>query len=350
MFDNRFNRLAAQISRELEGYWEEEINWEQMANKFDFVDVIGEYEGEEFVYYSPIDSLVEYGMGEDIIRFLKMMEYVYIRYGISLQHDTADEIEEFLYNEDNNYNEILFPENHDKLKMFISYSTYDKKIAEEIQDFFEKRGIYCFLSANKLETSDIWKERIVDEIRNANVFVFILSSNFRNSNWCTQEAGMAILKNKINKALICPVPIEEIESYGFIKDYHGPLFEGEETLNNIINRIRKVFPSYTILEINNDEPENEEIKEIDNLIASLANITSYASSNTLFSKLRLFANEINSDQVNKIIEYTLSNDQVLYSFGSKNFLSPLIIKYADKLDTNNVKEINEHWDYYYNSK
>lgn len=213
---------------------------------------------------------------------------------------------------------------------------------KKFKNFFEDRGLDCFLSANKLETSDIWKESIANEIKTSQVFIFVLSEKFKESDWCSQEAGMAILKNKVdNKILICPVPIEDMEPYGFINDYHGPIYEGEKTLNSILNKIRKTYPNCTIVDVENDEIIVN--KELEDLIGSLPFVTGFASSNIIFDKIRSHIKDITSKQVDTIIEYSLNNDQILYSFEFKSVISPLIVKFKSELNDENVKLLKKSW-------
>ena len=129
-----------------------------------------------------------------------------------------------------------------KLRIFISFSKRDQDVAKEIQKFFEDYGFECFLSVNSIKSGDDWRESILDEIQKSKIFIFILSENFKDSDWCDQEAGMAILKKAQGfEILIFPLRLsDEIKPYGFLNKYHGENYD-KRTLNSILNQIENIF-------------------------------------------------------------------------------------------------------------
>lgn len=135
--------------------------------------------------------------------------------------------------------------NSSNLKIFISYSTEDHKKAEEIQNFFIKKNFSCFLSGNSIKPSDRWRERIKNEIETSQIFIFLLSENFKTSKWCDQEAGMGIYKEKNENVLIFPVIIDDIDPYGFIEDYQCIKYNKEESLYPLLmEKIQSTFNYY----------------------------------------------------------------------------------------------------------
>jgi len=78
---------------------------------------------------------------------------------------------------------------------FISYQTTDKLTAARVQRVLADVGISSFLAHEDIEVSVAWREKILEEIGRANLFVSILSKHYLQSAWCMQEAGIAAFRN-----------------------------------------------------------------------------------------------------------------------------------------------------------
>ena len=90
-------------------------------------------------------------------------------------------------------------------KVFISYSMNDKEIAARIKKILTSFGIDCFMAHDDIEVSEEWRQRILKELDEANIFIPILSDNFKDSDWCSQEAGIACFRS----ILFIPLSIEK---------------------------------------------------------------------------------------------------------------------------------------------
>ena len=106
-------------------------------------------------------------------------------------------IKSTILNDDN-----IIPENNNNkksaqntLKVFISYSMKDKEIASKIKKILTRFRIVCFIAHDDIEVSEEWRRRILKELNDADIFIPILSDNFKNSDWCSQEAGIACFRN-----------------------------------------------------------------------------------------------------------------------------------------------------------
>lgn len=104
------------------------------------------------------------------------------------------------------------------MKAFISYSTADKIFAGSVKKALEEYEIEAFLAHEDLQVSDEWKERIQAELRQVDVFVAILSTNFKNSLWCEQELGFIVSRSDV---LIIPLSVDGTTPYGFIGHLQG---------------------------------------------------------------------------------------------------------------------------------
>lgn len=97
-------------------------------------------------------------------------------------------------------------------KIFISYNTDDYNEANHIYNMFKKKGIDCFLAKLDIEGGADWMENIYQNLVNSDVFILMLSPNFKKSSFCNQEAGIAAYMCKFEMASLIPVCIDKKES------------------------------------------------------------------------------------------------------------------------------------------
>ncbi len=79
----------------------------------------------------------------------------------------------------------------EEILAFISYQTADKQYAGALQQTLENIGISSFLAHEDIEPSAVWRERILEELGRAKIFISLLSKNYFKSHWCVQESGIA---------------------------------------------------------------------------------------------------------------------------------------------------------------
>jgi len=97
------------------------------------------------------------------------------------------------------------------MKIFLSYSILNRKLAAQLKDGLKKYGQEVFMAHEDINPSIKWKERILKELDICPVFVALLTENFRGSEWTDQETGIAIAKDK----LIIPLMLKN-EPHGFM--------------------------------------------------------------------------------------------------------------------------------------
>ncbi len=98
------------------------------------------------------------------------------------------------------------------LKVFISHAKAQEQIAESLQSWHkELTGITAFLAKNSINGGEDFPLRIIDSIRSSDVFLCILSKEYKKSEYCDQELGIAIALDK----MIIPIKYE-LNPYGFI--------------------------------------------------------------------------------------------------------------------------------------
>lgn len=96
-------------------------------------------------------------------------------------------------------------------KLFISHSSQDKSEAIQIMNWLESNGFqYLFLDSDArhgIKPGSEWEKVLYREIRQAHGFIFLLSNNWLNSQWCgfeylrARELGKAIFPLRIQPQL-----------------------------------------------------------------------------------------------------------------------------------------------------
>jgi len=109
--------------------------------------------------------------------------------------------------------------------LFLSYSVKDRKVAAEGKQNLSSAGFAVFLAHEDIMPTDEWLRRIEAELKRCNVFVAILSENFRNSDWTDQEAGYALsrCRGSRNRCLILSLVVApmSLRPHGFLKDFQA---------------------------------------------------------------------------------------------------------------------------------
>jgi hypothetical protein len=103
-------------------------------------------------------------------------------------------------------------------RAFVSYSTIDKKTAADVKRVFEDFDFDVFVAHDDIQVSDEWRERILDELQQCDVFIPILSQNFLKSDWTQQEVGAVSLRRDV---AVVPLSIDGTIPTGFIQHIQG---------------------------------------------------------------------------------------------------------------------------------
>ncbi len=101
------------------------------------------------------------------------------------------------------------------LNVFISYSTYDIQNAKNLAGWVSQAGAQPFISQYSLMPGTPLSPTIINKIKNCDIFLLLWSENAKNSEWVSQEIGIAVGNNKT----IIPLVLHQgIYLPGFIKD------------------------------------------------------------------------------------------------------------------------------------
>lgn len=234
-------------------------------------------------------------------------------------------------NEDLNESKTRIKNNKDKnlIKVFISYSMNDKLVGAKIKEILASFGIECFMAHDDIGVSEEWKIRIINELNEADIFIPILSDNFKKSDWCSQEAGIACFRD----ILFIPLTLDkQITPYGFMSHRQGKLIsQNYIPLNYLINPILDNFPAVNIF---------------GNLIDELKIVDGYRNAENLMYKLEPYFDKLNDNEIKKVVDISIANNQIWDANRCKSVYLPKFIKFnKDKIEDNKLKELSKLIEY-----
>lgn len=225
------------------------------------------------------------------------------------------------------------------LKLFLSYSYKDKRIASAIKEAFEHYGMDAFLAHENIDVGKQWRVVILDNLKKFDVFVPIVSENFTDSEWTDQEVGFAICQEK----LIVPITIDNQVPHGFLEMLQRiTKFECSECEKNynpselILDCKKSVFEIIRIIASKTELKKNL----ADSLIRSLSNIFTYANAENHFEILNSLQ-PFSEDQINEIINQSIQNNQIYAANKCQTILKDLIEIYNTEIDNKKATEISE---------
>jgi hypothetical protein len=208
--------------------------------------------------------------------------------------------------------------------IFLSHSTKDLNAILDIKNELEKYGFLVFVAHKDIMTSATWIDEIERELQNCKIFIAFLTQNFKESDWCDQESGIAYLNNlKI-------VPINgdgKTNSYGFLNKFQSKslLFKPKPRTTGEENKFQEDVKRVIVDILLRDDEILRLIKK--SAIERLGSIKSYNESDSIFSKffgLRPFSD----DESKSIILTANSNAQIygaaLFNKGVKESLESII--------------------------
>jgi hypothetical protein len=214
------------------------------------------------------------------------------------------------------------------MRAFLSYQTRDKHVAAEVREVLEDLDITSFVAHDDIKVSREWQAVILEEIAAADVFVPILSKNYRQSPFCMQESGIAVFR--IPELTIVPLSIDRSVSPGFMSFIQSrrvsPGHIRRDT-DAIVDSIGK-FDSQFITKA---------------LIKWLRRSFSYRNAEYNFELLRPYLPKASKKQCVAILEAAIANSEIAYSpICATKYLPPLMQdygKYLRKEDRASLKEI-----------
>ncbi len=208
-----------------------------------------------------------------------------------------------------------------QIEVFISYSTLDKKFATELKEKMNLFGLKAFLAHQDLNPSVEWQDTILSSLRSCDVFVPILTNNFKKSFWTDQESGIALSLGKH----ILPLRIH-VNPQGFLSRFQAlkgkkgqPIISAEHILQALAGqpKLRPRVIRYLI----------KAFGESDNFVNSIA-----------ISKALLLLSPFVTAQLRLIFEHAISNEQIHNSNGAGNYLRQLLKANKKRISKEQLKK------------
>lgn len=120
------------------------------------------------------------------------------------------------------------------MQAFVSYSVEDKAMGGAVKAALEGHGFRSFLAHEDLQVSEEWKQRILEELQQVDVFVALLSKSFVASRWCAQEVGFIVSRPDV---LIIPISLDGTTPYGFISHLQGIRIREEYQIASLLEEV-----------------------------------------------------------------------------------------------------------------
>lgn len=164
--------------------------------------------------------------------------------------------------------------------VFISYSSLDRKIAEEVCESFEKRELSCWISSriNDLEPGREYTERIREAVDSSKLFIVLLSQNSITSKQVLQEITLANDRQRFGMKIF-PVVIDNQLDNEDIRHFAGYVLSGKEIANWNIREEKRELIRQVILSLSNNATDevaklHSQIPEIGKVIGREAELQS----------------------------------------------------------------------------
>lgn len=118
-------------------------------------------------------------------------------------------------------------------RAFVSYAVEKKVAGAAVKSVLSGFGYDCFLAHNDLRVSEEWQQRILDELKVADLFVALLSEEFIASKWCSQELGFIVSRPEV---LVVPLSLDGTMPYGFVGHLQGSRVN-KENLASVLEEV-----------------------------------------------------------------------------------------------------------------
>lgn len=181
------------------------------------------------------------------------------------------------------------------IKTFLSHADEDRKIAGQLAKELSKHGFDVFVAHDDIAIGDDWEDTLKTEIENRDLFVALLSENFKKADFTDHEVGIAIAWHK----RVFPIRLDDIKPYGFMSR-----FQSSQKINS------KIDPDEVSLLAHNMRSFTDEGQKItDDRIKEFRHADSFGSANAIARQL-FYHITCSSKQANDIARAFLGNGQI----------------------------------------
>ncbi|MBI2611813.1 toll/interleukin-1 receptor domain-containing protein [Candidatus Gottesmanbacteria bacterium] len=216
----------------------------------------------------------------------------------------------------------------DRINCFLSFSSKQEKLAGRIDVFLHSYcGYDTFLAHDHIQGGTIWEEEICKAIEVCDLFIPLLSSAFRESEFTDQEIGMAVCLKK----RIIPVKFESINPYGFINKYQALEYKilsqsyyHPDNMSELALAIGQIGLAY-------NKKSLIYKKVVNSLVYAFCKSKSFDSTNAVI-QLIMKCKDLSKNHLNEIAMAIKANPQVSKSFGLPSLVNFLQTMYNFHID------------------
>lgn len=212
-------------------------------------------------------------------------------------------------------------------RLFISHLTVNKDSASNLKSCLMQYGIDCFVAHEDITPSKEWEQEIESALFTMDALCAIVVPEFKNSDWCDQEVGIALGQKKlvisINKGRV---------PYGFFGKYQA--LKAKDLANEIAVDIWKVL-------ITNEKVRSIYFNKFIKLILSATNLSDAKN----FIKILNECNNVDKHYIKNLHE-NFSLNAILNNSEILKIINPIFEKYNIKplYVTKQVDEMSLHDD------
>lgn len=200
------------------------------------------------------------------------------------------------------------------IKIFLSYSTKNRKTASDLKDHLEKYGLDVFLAHQTIKVSQQWEDRIRQELHDCQVFIALITTSFIASKWTDQEAGFAMAYGK----KIISVLSSGRNPHGFLNRYQGER----------LKRDKSITSEQIILSIVEDNKLNQSFRN--GLIKKFGSSKSFKQTEEIVDKITAISN-FSANNLDEIEKYIETNNKIKGTYGADSILRPFIERERQRL-------------------
>lgn len=211
--------------------------------------------------------------------------------------------------------------NSHNLNIFMSHSTKDLNEVMSLASELQCLGFGVFIAHRDIVPSHEWLKEIVKNVKSNRIFVAFITQNFKESDWCDQESGIAYVSGK----KIIPVIADGIDiPYGFMNKFQK-LDASKEKRSHPYKWDERV--AQKIFEILSKEKKfKADIRN--NILEKIPMISSYCQANSIFRVLRMLE-PFTKDELKVILKEFKSNRQIYEAGDAVNGVEKLIEEHAE---------------------
>ena len=207
-----------------------------------------------------------------------------------------------------------------KIRVVICCSAEDEKLGSAIKESLATIEIGSFVAHDGSDLPEKIIKRIIDGLGEFDAFIPLLSADFKNSDYCSQELGVAYFKN----LLIIPLSLDGTIPYGFISGFRSPpVNENNIPLDYIMKLIRDQFPTIDITQ---------------KLINALRKVDSPDKAEEVMTTIEPYFDRLNDLEINAIIDISTKNEHIQASNScTTEYLPEFIEINRDKIEKNKLE-------------